>query len=243
MLVELAERGDLLEVLVGDGGEGEFGDVEAAALDQLEQELERAFPGRQLELYHASRPQLATKLSRRSGDPDGASERLAGELAADALGGAGGGFGFGLRDAGREREPLADLAVDLHDHGHGFVAGEFVVPLGPGLFVDRALAAAQGPELLGDVRRGGSEAERKRVDRFVPGVRVDGAGRADAVIADAGQRVGELHHRGDHRVETEALDVVGDLADHRVGLAADFGRAARVVANARGLRARAARRA
>src|SRR3990172_3497386 len=117
-----------------------------------------------------------------------------------------------LADVDRHLEAVAQLAVDLDDEGVGLGAGEFRVGLGPALGVDAVGPAGALPQLLGDVGHAGGEHDDEVAQRFVPGVAVDWAR-----LAGAGQVVGVLHQRRDHRVEAEVIQVVADAPEGAVG--------------------------
>ena len=95
--------------------------------------------------------------------------------------------------------------------------------LRPRLGVDRRPFAAGGfglpaPDLLGDMRRCGRQHQQQQPDRFVPLAIAGDLGPAIAI-----QRVRQLHQLRHHRVEAEALVVLGDVAQGPVGRRADRG--------------------
>ena len=69
------------------------------------------------------------------------------------------------------------------------------------------------------MRRGRREAEQQRLDRLIPGLAVYGTG-----VAQSCDRVRELHHGRDHRVEAKALNVAGNALDHHVRRARELSR-------------------
>ena len=119
---------------------------------------------------------------------------------------------FGLARAGRNRDPPAELPVDLDGEGDLLLDGLVRIELGPGgRLEDAPLRPQPLPELLGDVRAEGGQHDDEWLHL---GARCLPVPPADSVQV--------LHHRRDRGVELELRDLGRHLPDRPVKLALDI---------------------
>src|SRR4051812_19859576 len=113
-----------------------------------------------------------------------------------------------LRDVGLDLEPVSHLTVHLDDELERIALELRRMGFRPRL-LPQPLVPQALPQLLGDVRRIRLDQRQRRLD---------GEARR-RVVRLARDRVHELHHGGDRRVQREpATDVVRDLRDRLVRL-------------------------
>src|SRR5512132_2397941 len=143
-------------------------------------------------------------------------DRLAVEMPLDVLAGPGQLQEPLLRRIALHLDPIAELAVHLHDQHVGLPLQQIRIRLGPWLLPD-PLTGQPLEDLCAEVWR---EREEQRGGRR--GRESDDRGPGRAVIEgvlEAIDLVDQLHHCGDRGVELEArLDVPGGLVDRPVSL-------------------------